>query len=39
MYSGQKLLRARILPEQRSVTGGLGEGGEAQELACARKEV
>src|SRR5215471_17957882 len=29
----------KILPERRSVTGDFSEGEEAQELACAHKEV
>jgi len=35
----QNLLRAKILPEEQSVTRDFGDGEDAQELACAHKEV
>jgi hypothetical protein len=40
MYSNRRnLLRAKILPEEQSVTGDFGDGEDGQELACAHKEV
>ena len=35
----QNMLRGKILPQQQSVTGDFGDGEDAQELACAHKEV